>query len=241
MVRIALISGVPIRRGRAQEMLEEYVEKRRLDAKLTYFNRGKDLLSDVWEIGGYDLYICDTELPDMSGIRIAEEMRKEGMKYRIIFINGDGLSAMKAFRVRAFNHLANPLNCREFTEAMDEILAVIKEDDKSSIVEIKIKKGIMRVPVDDISYVDIVDRALCYHFNDGHTEYTALLRQPFRDALSNLTEGEVFCCAGASFAINLSHIYIAGLNYFELRSGEIVTPPKSTCSTVIREWRKYRR
>ena len=67
------------------------------------FHSGKDLLSQVEARKGFDLYILDILMPDMSGIEIGRRLRSMGAGGEIIYLTSSNDFAADSYEVRAFS------------------------------------------------------------------------------------------------------------------------------------------
>ena len=238
-ISVAVVSGNRIQMNRTACMLDEYAEKRDEQYLPEYFSSGQSFLADLDRRGEYDLYIFNVQMPDVNGIKLAETIRKRGDWHQLLLINGDGSYAAHACRVEARRYLTQPLTKDHFYEAMDRVTEMIKADDISTIVELKLKKGYMRVPVSDIMYVAVENRAICYHLKDGSRHSTVQLRGKFREMTEELLEHRAFCRAGNSYVINMQHLKYVSNDRIIMKNDEELRPSLKACAEVLEAWRNY--
>jgi hypothetical protein len=87
-----------------------------------------------------------------------------------------------AAKVRANYFITKPYDKEELVEILMEIRKEIKED---SII-IKIPSGDRRVRINNLNYINIVRRCLCYHLKDGTMFDGQTLRSSFEKAIDPL-------------------------------------------------------
>jgi len=94
----------------------------------TYFNGGVKLLGssgDATEVLQKvpelipELLFLDIELPGITGLEIAEKLKNEGYKGKIIFVTGFGHYSIKAIREGAFDYLLKPVDADELKQTVE--------------------------------------------------------------------------------------------------------------------------
>lgn len=237
-INIALVDSNYIQRNMTLELIDEYLARAHLRARLEWFESGPGLLEEIRINGRFDIYILETAMPDMNGIRLARELRARGDRGKIIYITQNPSYAVKAFEVKATNYLLKPVSKERLRATLDEVIVEINKNSMIPVIEIKTKTGYMRVPVDDIGYIDMVDRALCYHLEDGREPCSICLRGRFVDAVSNILEQPWFVLAGATHVFNVQHISSIEKSLVVMKSGESVDIPRAAYPILLRVWRE---
>jgi two-component system response regulator PilR (NtrC family) len=77
----------------------------------------------------FDLVLCDVNLPDGSGLSIADKARAAGVK--ALVVTGHGLS-LKPGSLARYDYLLKPLRVAELTATIKRCLA--EKDDESEVV-----------------------------------------------------------------------------------------------------------
>ena len=88
-----------------RETIEEAVD----DAKIMAFTRGAPAIEAVREGEEPDVVFCDIEMPGLSGLAFAVEMKKASPNTRIIFVTGYEKYAVQAFKIKVHGYLLKPL------------------------------------------------------------------------------------------------------------------------------------
>lgn len=242
-INIAVIDSNLKQRREVVAMLYRYLRGRPIRASLTEFDSGPELICEIVERGGYDIYIMEVMLPEMNGILLAEQLRSRGDRGTIIYLSKDPNDAYQAFRVRASDYLLTPLNEEKLHQSLNYIFAEFNRGKTAPVVEIKIKTGITRVPVNSITYVDIVDRALCFHIESGRTIKTKCVRGTFSEAIEKSIGARMamkeFVLVGRACLLNLSYIIELGRGTVLLKTGEVVYIPRSAERNIKEAWKQY--
>ena len=110
----------------------------------------------------YDVYFMDMDSTnDATALGKNRRLIDEGSQFVYMSINPN--VAHIAAKVRSDYFITKPFDKEEIAEILNEIKKEIKED---SII-IKIPSGERRVRINNLNYINIVRRCLCYHLKDG--------------------------------------------------------------------------
>ena len=229
---IAVLDSNHMQRLETLSMLEEYSRRRRTELSCDGYAGGLDLLKAVDLYGHYDVYILETDMPDINGFYIARELRARYSRCKIIYYTSNKTAALSAFEVRADNYVIKPASVERFDATIDRLMKELESDRSRTLIEAKTRMGFIRIATDDIAYVNIDKRCLCYHLKDGSSIHTILLREPFRTAVEGLLQDPDFCIAGASLLINLSSVSTMNRHALMFNHGEWISPPRTAFKTL---------
>lgn len=237
MFSVAICDDNALQISILEDMVEAYESSRNLQFKVSTFVSGPDLLRAVEEHGCFDIYLLDVIMPDMTGIQIGEKLRSHGDSGKIVFITATVDYAAASYDVQAFHYLLKPVGQDKFFEVMDKIIKSF--DGKSSVLSVKTTVGEKRLNVDELLYVDMVDRALNYHMTNGSVVESIKLRGPFAEAVSVLVKEADFTMCGASIALSLRHIDTMGRESISMTGGFTVYPPRTGYADAHKAWVAY--
>lgn len=235
-IRIAVLDPSHNQRNETLRQLDEFAHRKHADITTKGFASGSDLLNHVARNGQYDIYILETSMPDINGFYIARELRTRYRDCKIIYYTTNRNSALNAFEVYADNYVIKPAAAEKFDSVMDNVIKSIERNNTSTLIEVRVSSGYMRIATDEIAYVNIVNRSLCYHMQDGTTIKSIFLREPFRNAVDALLRQPTFCIAGASLLINLEAIRVVGREAILLSHGEWLVPPRTSFKSIYYAW-----
>lgn len=243
-INIAIIDSNLIQRNETCTMVEEYIRGRPLRVEVTEFDSGTALIREISRRGQYDIYIIEVMMPDMNGIHLARELRSSGDRGEIIYLSKNQSDAYYAFQVKASGFVLKPLMKERLSQVLDEIFSELIKTQIYPVVDIKFKTGLMRVPMNSITYVDIVDRALCFHMENGACFKTSCVRGSFREELGSISghllDVASFVFAGRAHLLNISYIMTLGKGMVLLKTGEQVYIPRSAEEGLQRAWEQFK-
>ena len=235
-IRIAVLDANNQQRNETLNKIDDYMHRRHIELVFDPYSSGTELLEQSIRGNHYDIYILETKVPELNAFYIARELRKQYRHCKIIYYSENGNAAVSAFEVGADNYVLKPASREKFDSCLDAAIAGAESVREYKLIEIKSSIGYMRISTEDIAYVNLSKRALCYHLTDGTTIKTSSIREPFRNAVGLLTENPDFCLLGASLLINLSAVEtISNRNIFFCH-GEWLTPPRTSFKPLYRKF-----
>lgn len=182
MLTVALIEDEPLARTRVRTLLEE-IGDLRLVGEASTRAEGVQLLLDERP----DVALLDVQLPDGSGLEIAESLPSDAVPL-FIFITAFDHYAVRAFDVAAVDYVLKPIRPERLQEAIDRAreltrprpvptdpaqrprrIAVTTEDDT-----------LLLVYVSDIDYIEAAGNYVRLHWAGRH--------QLFRESIGALEE-----------------------------------------------------
>lgn len=220
-------------------LIREYDRTRQdLDFTLSAFSSGNELLNFVDEHGGFDLYILDIIMPEISGIQLGTALRKSGDEGMIIYLTTSPDFAVDSYTVEAFHYLLKPIDTTAFfhclNKAADRFVRV-----QQDVITIKTSYSFRIVPVQNICYAERVRRLICYHLNDGSVINGATFNGTFQNAVAPLLEHREFLLVGSSFAVNLRHVTEITRRDLIISEEHKIAIPRGKYETYKSEWSDY--
>lgn len=164
-----------------------------------YFSAGKLLEYIVRHKENYHLYIFDIEMPDMTGLELAKEIRQGGSKALFVFLTSHSQYVMDAFDVFTFAYLHKPVTAEKLEPVLSravQYLEMIKHD-----FVFHFRRNQFRVSYGDILYIEKKGRQAVIH----------TIQENFR---ANMTISEiweqldnrVFIHIHMSYIVNMEHL-----------------------------------
>ena len=204
-MRIAICDDFAVYREQVLHIENEYFTDKDQSVAITTYENGNDLINDALKIGGYDIYILDVLMPEITGIELGIELRKLNLDGQIIYLTSSEEYAIDAFKTKAFNYILKPIDKNELFTTLDEVTSLLSTQAQKSII-VKTKDGDIRLAINDILYVDMTKRMPAYHLTDNRTVESITIRTTFAEAVQDLLNDERFVLSTASSAVNLHYI-----------------------------------
>lgn len=186
-------------------ILINYYMANDVELSVDLYTGGKELLKHYRKPEDYQVILLDIEMPEISGIQIAETIRSTIDKHVIIvFISNYPQYMQDSFRVRPFYYITKPYVPKDIFELMDNI---IKEIESSNIIYslISTEKGDVTINIRDVLYIEASDsrnNLLTFHFCD----YELTTKGTIAHWLGQLKDYNFYPCY-RSILVNLLHIH----------------------------------
>jgi len=202
------------------------------------FSDGRSLVNAVLIDGGFDIYLLDVIMPGISGIEAGRDIRKYDDNGLIIYLTSSPDFGVDSYTARAFHYLLKPPVKKEFFDVFGRAVSEISKRKERSI-SVKTSDGTVIVRFDDVVYVTLEKRALCYHTQDGKRIYSVSQREAFSDCISPLFSDTRFALCGPGTCVNLFYIKAVDNDSAEFKSGEKLYLSKKACKDLRRSWLDY--
>lgn len=185
--------------NKISKMLESIFIKHSLDANIVLkSNSANDVISFI-KSNKVDVLLLDINLKgQISGLNIAEELRKTNKSAYIIFTTGHLEYVMLAYKFKTFDYLAKPITIEKLEET---ILRLFNDIENSSYKKyIKIGNNQTIICENDIEYIKRDGMKIVFHTNKKDYEtYSS-----FKKIQLNLPQNFVRC--HKSFIVNINKI-----------------------------------
>ncbi len=116
-IRAVIVDDSPQARKLLRLMLQEFAPDIEIVAEAENGNQGISAIKAHQP----DVAFLDIDMPEKSGIELAEELVKENIHCRIIFTTAFNQYAINAFRLSAIDYLLKPINEQQLIESVGKI------------------------------------------------------------------------------------------------------------------------
>lgn len=192
------------------KLLNDYREKTRACFNYLTYSDGVALLEDVRK-GGFDFLLLDVMMPLVNGMEIAHEIREFDENIKIAFLTSSPEFAVESYSVEAFAYLLKPVTADNLFPVLDKLFLIAQKPEDG--LSIKFQNGIANIPFFKLSYVEVMNRMLCFHLTDGSVRK---LVAPLSDYEGALLQRPEFIRVHRAFIVNLWQVQ-------ELRPADILT------------------
>ena len=238
MVKIAVCDDDPDHLRSISALLEDYLSTHPHHPGRTHlFDSGQSLLDHAQALGGFDLYLLDILMPGLNGIQTGEQLRSLGAGGEIIYLSSSKDYAVDSYQVGAFFYLLKPVDRERLFQVLDGALDKLRQRD-SQVILVTTPQGTRRVLLDQILYVERVNRAMRYYCLDGIVD-SQHLRASFREAAAPLLAHPRFCLCGASFVLNLQHVVEVSGQRVLLDNNTSLILPRTAAAPFKLAWGSY--
>lgn len=214
MLKIAVCDDESYFREQAGSVLEEYARQRGKDFQIEYFTSGEELLKA--DCSEYGMFCLDVEMSGMSGLEVAQTLRRNRIFAEVIFVTNHQEEAYRAFEVSALRYLLKPVREEQLFRTMDLIMKRREERERRLIVLNQGQK-FLQVICDNIIYCETVDRKLKVHT----TQKTYLVDNKINEVDKQLADRNFFR-VHKSYLINLAFVQEHDQTTVTMLNGDIV-------------------
>lgn len=185
--------------------------------KVSAFGQAQSLLEVYKKSGTFDIMFLDVEMPDISGLELAKNIRSlPDRNVKIIFISNYPEYMQDSFEVQAFYYLNKPVSYEDFKRTMKRI---IKEFSEHNFSKLLVGDGKVSELVDysDILYFETVkgERSrIRLVLTDGSRMIKAMLSE-----YENILKDNAFFSPHRSYLVNLRHIHLIKKDCIVLDNG----------------------
>ena len=210
MLHIAICDDNSLALERIVRLLEEYRKQKCAPVSWRTFLSASEMVSSM-HTEEYDLLLLDILMPGVSGMEAARAIRTLDSDVKIVFLTASPDYAVEGYAVNALDYLLKPVNRERFYALMDRLLA--EDYRRSESLQIKTPSGVGRILLSALTYMEVRDKVLYFHLNDGSV----------RQSRAALTEYEPLLLAHSNF-VKVHRSYIVNLWHIaELTADSVVT------------------
>lgn len=178
--------------------------------RLSEFTSSAELLEHIENNSGFDLYLLDVIMPEMSGIQLAEIIRSRGERAEIVFLTNSRDYAVDAFSVYASGYLIKPVRKDDFDTTMLRTVRNLAQE-KNKVLAVKTKDGLRRIPLHKIMMIESFNHTREITMSDDSMmETSATLAELFEQLCGHVN----FCMPHRAYIVNLD--YSMGIKRFEM-------------------------
>lgn len=200
MLKIALCDDAQIYIDTAKKMLVEWSEIRNIQVSIGCFNNGDSLLKALTK-DSYDIIFLDIIMPMLTGLDVANEIRKSDSSIKIVFVSSSSDFGVKSYEVHASNYLLKPLEKEKLFAALDTVASEVLEEPEKLVF--KSTGTIHRIPLRDIEYIEAQDKYVSvYVARKGAIK----VLEPMYQIEQRIPLNADFFKCHRSYLINLHHV-----------------------------------
>ena len=160
MVNIAILEDDAGDEASLEQSLQRYVQEQQELFSIRTFSDPAVFLQN--SPSAFDLIFLDIDLPTMTGMELARQIRRRDSLVTLIFVTNLEKYAVSGYSVGAFDFVVKPINYYRFASMLRRALRSIAARQPREVV-IQTSGGITRLNVTQLYYVEIRDHLLIYH------------------------------------------------------------------------------
>ncbi len=195
MIRVAVCEDEEVLLNQLENWVRVILDRHSIQSHIeSYVNSSALLARDA-----FDILLLDIEMKPLSGMELAKKLRVRGDESKLIFITAYPQYAVEAYDVQAFHYLVKPVDIERLEKVLLQVCSSLQKEHQQAIA-IRQGSGIRRIPLEQILYLEVLDRKIYLH-----TEGEAV---PFYGKLEELepTLPKIFFRCHRSYIVNFIHV-----------------------------------
>lgn len=164
MVRIAVVEDEKSAADVLVGCLEKYFTEKPGDYRVTVFENALNFLGEYK--ADFDVVFMDIEMPELDGMRAAEQLRVVDPFVLLVFVTNMQQYAVKGYAVSALDFIVKPVEYFAFSTLMDKVRRVLNGRVGREL-SVKSMTGVRRVAVSHIRWIEVRRHRLTYHTEEG--------------------------------------------------------------------------
>lgn len=195
------------------DYLYEYFEKHfTKNLEIALFDRGKAILENT---GKKDIVFLDVEMPELNGICVGRELKKENKDTIIFIVTSYSEYLDDAMRFHVFRYLSKPIDKERLFRNMTDAMQLYRNT--TAVFPVETRDGIYSVRTNQIICIETLNRKTIVHTADR--DYESMRNMQYW--VKNLPESSFFQ-THRSFIVNLNYVEDFDHNMVRLYHGSFV-------------------
>lgn len=194
MMKIAIVEDERSCRKQLETNLKSWSEKHDIMVNISDYESGEELLLDGFS--DHKLIFLDIDLPNMSGMEIAQKLRQSGYRDHIIFVTAHNEYVYEGYHVRALDYILKPITLETLERCLNPVLH-----------ELESSTYILRTAtsIEKISYASIIAFATQGHYVEIITDQCTYRQKISLKVLKQLLPEDFVQCH-RTLIVNINHV-----------------------------------
>lgn len=212
MLLIAVCDDIPIECADIAKQIETILKQSNTDFMIKKFFGGLELIQSR---ESFDIIFLDIKMPNINGMELAKQIRKQGRQSLIIFITSASEYVFDAFDVEAFQYLLKPIQTDKLKNVLEKATKKMQIDANIDFLMISANRQIQKVFLKDILYIESIGRIIKIHCNNGTLETYEQI-----GILEDKLSDKFFFRCHKCFLVNLNFVDAFNKTEVRLENGE---------------------
>ena len=206
-----------------------------IETQVDYYTDGRNLIQAYQaDHSKYDIILLDMEMPLISGMQVAEQMRRINREVIIIFLTSYPEYMQQSFRVQPFQYLMKQLETDSFIKEIQNAMNYLRTDHHKILLHTE--QGELLQSIDQILYIEKPKEQdkLCVHM----TRDNYIVKNTLQE-LEGLLVDKDFIRVSRTHLVNLSSVWRLEKKEIHLENGECISVSRRKVKELQEQFTKY--
>lgn len=220
----------------AKSVIKRTVEELHIKTEFDYYSKAAEVERKLLvKKGPADILILDIDMPEISGLELAERLRAEDSKLIIIFLSAHEEFVFKAIEFQPFRYIRKMRIKTEMPLVIRSAVRVIEANRDKQIV-LNTDDGEMKVMISEIMYYETEKRKIAVHLKNGNN----ILANKKIAEMQDLINKDSFIMIRRSCVVNADYVknILNGIIVLDNDEKLIISRPryKSVKQQILKVW-----
>lgn len=222
---------------RFADRIQEELDRIGLEGEITTYSDGHGLLE--CQEKPIDILFLDIDMPEITGMDIAEFMRKQNPEAELIFVSNYSELVFEAIRYQPFRFLRK----EHLQEELSEALLCLKEkkQEKPKTIELLVERNPLILAIEDVVFVESRAHYLYFHMTDRSGAKQILRSRGKISDYIQILQPPDFLSPAKSFLVNCSKIKEFSLRELVVKTGERIAVSRDRKVQIQQQYMDYMR
>lgn len=205
------------------------------NTEIFIYTDGNILLNEICEEKeSIDVLMLDIDMPHISGLQIANEIRKRKLNITLIFVSAHDEMVFDAIQYQPFRYMRKTRLDEELPQVLEDVFELLKDkDDKYTII--KTDEGNKKIKNSEIMHIEVDKKKLKICMYDGRVMY---IGKSFKNFLEELDDNN-FIQIYSGCAVNIKYVSEFSKTEITLDINEKLPVSRTRMSDVKKTLLKY--
>ena len=170
------------------------------------------------------------------GIEVAKEIRSFDQTALILFFTTSPEFALESYSVKAINYILKPISIEKFFITFDDMLEQIKMEKNDEIIIVKSDKGIQKILISNLVFVEVMGRNVFYHLLSGKV---IKCTESFSSVCDNLLKHGCFVKTHRSYLVNMRYVDTIENHQATLQTLSVIPVAQGKAQEIKQQYLNY--
>lgn len=210
---------------------EKFYNNKREHLDFIIYDNGEALVKNKHD---FDLIFLDIELNGLNGLEAAVRLREFNVNSQIIIVSGYLNYKSSAYAAHVFDFIDKPIQEIRLYDVLSDLEMYFKKHQHSRSIYYNINGNIYQTDIQDILYLEVVDRKIRLVLKDKSYSFYGNLHD-----YQNLLLENGFGIPHRTYLVNYENIKFMGKDYITMTNGDAVAIARPRSKSFRHDYMEY--